>query len=141
LDGQGQGTIQNDDTAQLVISQIYPGGGLSGATFANDFIELFNRGTTTVDLSLTPYSVQFLSVSASSWAKTELTSGSIAPGHYFLVKQTGGANGAALPAADATGTLNITSTTAGKVALVSGTTPLTGDCPNDDGNPPFNPVD
>src|SRR5207248_2751634 len=130
LDGQGQGTIQNDDTASLVISQIYPGGGLSNASFANDFIEIFNRGNTTVDFSVTPFSLQFMSTSGSTWAKTDLASGTLAPGRYFLVKETsGGATGAALPAADATGNINITSTTAGKVALVSNTTSLTGNCP------------
>ena len=29
----------------IVISQVYGGGGNSGATLTNDFIELFNRGT------------------------------------------------------------------------------------------------
>lgn len=140
-DSQGIGTIQNDDVASLVISQVYPGGGLSNATYTNDFLELFNRGATTVDFSVTPFSVQFLSVTGSTWVKTDLTSGTIAPGHYFLIKETsGGANGAALPAADATGTLNLTSTTDGKVALVSNTTLLTGNCPGDDGNQPFNPT-
>jgi uncharacterized repeat protein (TIGR01451 family) len=140
-DAQGVGTIQNDDAANLVISQIYPGGGLANAVYANDYIELFNRGTTTVDFSLTPFSAQFLSTGGSTWAKTDLTTGIIAPGHYFLIKETsGGANGAALPAADATGTINLTSTTSGKVALVSGTTLLTGNCPGDDGTPPLNPT-
>jgi uncharacterized repeat protein (TIGR01451 family) len=139
-DPQGQGTIQNDDAANLVISQTYPGGGLTGASYTNDFIELFNRGTTTVDFSVTPYSVQFLSTAASTWAKTDLTSGSLLPGRYFLIKETSGANGAALPTADATGTLNLTSTTAGKVALVANTTLLAGNCPGDDGVGPFNPV-
>src|SRR6185503_12677679 len=73
---------------------------------------------------------------------TDLTSGKLAPGRYFLVKETsGGGAGAALPTADATGTLNLTSTTAGKVALVVGTTLLVGDCPGDNGSAPFNPVD
>jgi hypothetical protein len=31
--------------AQIVISQIYGGGGNSGASLRNDFVELFNRGT------------------------------------------------------------------------------------------------
>src|SRR5207247_5705076 len=119
-DNQGIGTIQNDDTANLVISQVYPGGGLTNATYANDYIELFNRGTTTVDFSITPFSAQFLSTSGSAWAKTDLTSGTILPGHYFLIKESGGATGAPLPAADATGSINLTSTTNGKVALVSG---------------------
>ena len=33
----------------IVISQVYGGGGNAGATFTNDFIELFNRGATSVD--------------------------------------------------------------------------------------------
>jgi ribosomal protein L35AE/L33A len=140
-DNQGLGTIQNDDTANIVVSQVYPGGGLSGATYTNDYIELFNRGTTTVDFSVTPFSAQFLSTTASTWARTDLATGIIAPGHYFLIKETsGGANGAALPAADATGTINLTSTTSGKVALISGTMLLTGNCPGDDGTQPFNPT-
>ncbi len=138
-DPQGGGTIQNDDLASLVISQVYPGGGLTGATYANDFIELYNRGTTTVDFSVTPYSAQFLSTGGSTWTKTDLTTGTIAPGHYFLIREaSGGAVGAALPTADATGTINLTSTTAGKVALVDNTTSLTGNCPGDDGTQPFN---
>jgi predicted extracellular nuclease len=114
---------------------------LSGATFTNDFVEIFNRGTTTIDFSVTSYSVQFLSTTAATWAKTDLTSGTILPGRYFLLRGTsGGTNGATMPAADATGTLNLTSTTAGKVALVSGTTLLTGVCPGDEGTAPFNPL-
>jgi uncharacterized repeat protein (TIGR01451 family) len=125
----------------LVISQIYPGGGLSNAAFTNDFIEIFNRGTTTVDFAVTPYSVQFLSTGAATWAKTDITSGKIAPGQYFLIQEaSSGAVGVALPTPDTTGTINLTSTTPGKVALVLGTTLLTGTCPGDDGATPFNPV-
>ena len=140
----GTGTIENDDAADLVISQTYPGGGLSGATYQNDYIELFNQGTTTVHFAVTPYSVQFLSTSASTWAKTDITSGTIAPGRYFLIQGTsGGASGAPLPTPDASGSLNLTSSSpsAGKVALVVGTTLLTGHCPGDNGSAPFNPVD
>jgi uncharacterized repeat protein (TIGR01451 family) len=128
-------------TPLLVISQIYPGGGLSGASFTNDFIEIFNRGTTTVDFAVTPYSVQFLSTGAATWVKTDLITGTIGPGQYFLIQgASGGAVGNALPTPDASGTINLTSTTAGKVALVSNTTLFTGNCPGDDGSSPFNPV-
>jgi Tol biopolymer transport system component len=137
---QGIATIENDDFADLVISQVYPGGALSNATYANDFVELFNRGTTTVDFSVVPYSVQFLSTSGSSWAKTDLTTGTVLPGHYFLIKEAGGATGAALPVADAIGSINLTSTTNGKVALVAGRSLLVGNCPGDDGIQPFNPA-
>jgi len=131
LDGQGQGTIQNDDTASLVISQVYGGGGNASATYTNDFIELFNRGTTTVDFSVTPYSVQYAAATSNfSSNKTDITSGVLLPGHYFLVQEgSGGAVGVALPTPDATGTINM-SATAGKVGLVSGTTALgTSGCP------------
>jgi uncharacterized protein (TIGR03437 family) len=132
FDGQGQGTIQNDDTANLVISQVYGGGGNASATYTNDFIEIFNRGTSIVDFSVTPYSVQYAAATSNfATNKTDITSGIILPGHYFLIREaSGGAAGAALPAPDvSTGTINMAAT-AGKVALVAGTTALTGSgCP------------
>ncbi|HEV2829465.1 MAG TPA: lamin tail domain-containing protein [Pyrinomonadaceae bacterium] len=130
-DGQGQGTIQNDDTALLVISQVYGGGGNASATYTNDFIEIFNRGTTTIDFSVTPYSVQYAAAGSNfSTNKTDITSGVLLSGQYFLVQEgSGGVVGSALPTPDALGTINLAAT-AGKVALVSGTTPLTGTgCP------------
>ena len=142
-DGQGQGTIQNDDAAGLVISQVYGGGNNSGATFQNDFVEIFNRGTTTVDFSVTPYSVQYAGLGSSfGSSKTNLTSGSIAPGKHFLVQESGGtSNGAPLPTPDSVGAIAM-GNTSGKVALVVGTTALPASaCPGDDGSTPFNPVD
>src|SRR6185503_3933053 len=130
-DGTGQGTIQNDDSANLVISQVYGGGGNSGASFSNDFVELFNRGTTTISFAATPYSVQYAAATANfGSSKVDLTSGTIAPGQYFLIRlSSGGANGSPLPIPDATGGINLAAA-AGKVALVSGTSALTGSaCP------------
>src|SRR5262249_26044331 len=46
-------------SANLVISQVYGGGGNSGATYKNDFIEIFNRGTAAVSVS--GWSVQYAS--------------------------------------------------------------------------------
>src|SRR6266568_2348779 len=142
-DGQGQGTILNDDTANLVISQVFGGGGNSGATLKNDFVEIFNRGTTMVDFSITPYLVQYASANASGnfgSDKTNLTSGTIAPGKYFLLQEAAGSGGTTnLPAPDATGSIALT-TASGKVALVAGTTALSATtCPGDDGASPFNP--
>lgn len=142
-DSQGAGTIQNDDSALLVISQVYGGGDNSGAPFRNDFVEIYNRGATTVDFSVTPYSVQYAGVGSNFGPnKTNLTVGTIAPGRYFLVQEAGGTtNGVALPAPDATGTIAMGSTS-GKVALVAGTNALaTATCPGDDGSSPFNPND
>ena len=41
----------------IVISQVYGGGGNSGATLKNDFIELYNLGTTAVNV--TGWTVQY----------------------------------------------------------------------------------
>lgn len=110
----------------VVLSQIYGGGGNSGATFTHDFIELFNRSAAPVDMS--NWSVQYTSSAGSSWQKTDL-SGTLAPGQYLLVQQaSGGANGGALPTPDITGTISMAAT-AGKVALVNNTTLLTTSCP------------
>jgi len=112
--------------AQVVISQVYGGGGNSGATLRSDFIELRNNGNTAVDLS--GWSVQYASSSGSSWNRTNL-SGSIAPGGYFLIKQADGSGGTVnLPTPDAIGTIAM-SGSAGKVALVSTQTTLSGTCP------------
>jgi predicted extracellular nuclease len=110
-----------------VISQVYGGGGNSGTTLKNDFIELFNSGNQTV--SFTGWSVQYTSAAGTGWQTTNLT-GSLAPGQYYLIQEgAGGAGTTNLPTPDATGTINM-SATAGKVALVNTTTALTGSgCP------------
>ena len=85
--------------AQVVISQVYGGGGNSGATFTNDFIELFNRGTSPQDL--TGWSVQYSSATGTSWFVTRLPNFTLQPGKYFLIQQAAGSNNiAALPTPD-----------------------------------------
>jgi uncharacterized repeat protein (TIGR01451 family) len=140
LDGQGVGTIENDDTANLVISQLYAAGGNAGAPFANDFVEILNRGKTTVNFATTRYSIQYAGATANFGSnKVDLTSGTILPGQYFLVQLSGGMNGSALPTPDASGSI-VMAATAGKVALVVGTTSLpVSSCPGDNDEPPFNP--
>lgn len=109
----------------VVISQIYGGGGVSGATYENDFVELHNRGTSSVSLS--GWSVQYAGATGTTWLVTNLN-GSIAPGGYYLVEGAGTTAGAPLPPADATGMTNM-GTEDGKVALVKSTTALTKACP------------
>ena len=112
--------------AQVVISQVYGGGGNAGATLKNDFVELFNRGSAPV--SVTGWSVQYASATGSTWQVTNL-SGMIQPGQYYLVQEAQGTGGTTnLPTPDATGNIAM-SATAGKVALVNTTTALTGACP------------
>ncbi|HEX3185378.1 MAG TPA: lamin tail domain-containing protein [Pyrinomonadaceae bacterium] len=113
---------------RVVISQIYGGGGNSGAPFRNDFIEIFNAGTTPVNLA--GWSVQYASATASTWSSTSLTSVVLAPGQHYLIQQAGGNNGNPLPTPDATGTIAMAAGS-GKVALVKNTTTLTGACPAD----------
>src|SRR5262249_1624327 len=107
-------------------SQIYGGGGNAGATYRNDFIELFNRGTTAVNLA--GWSVQYSSAAGTTWQATAL-SGTLQPNQYYLVQENAGAGGTtALPASDASGTINL-SATAGKVAVVQTAPLLGGGCP------------
>lgn len=109
-------------SSNIVINQVYGGGGNSGSSYRNDFIELFNRGASSVDVS--GWSVQYTSAGGTSWQVTTLN-GSIAPGHYYLVQESAGTGGTInLPAPDAAGTIAM-SATAGKVAVVRNSTALT----------------
>jgi predicted extracellular nuclease len=111
----------------LVVSQVYGGGGNSGATLKNDFIEVFNRGTSAA--SLGGWSVQYASAAGTMWQRTDLTPITLQPGQYYLVQEAAGAGGTVdLPAPDAAGGIAMAAT-AGKVALVSTTTTLAGGCP------------
>jgi uncharacterized protein (TIGR03437 family) len=111
----------------VVISQIFGGGGNNGAPFRNDYVELFNRGETPVNLN--GWSLQYAGATATNWQKTPLT-GTLAPGRYYLVQQGAGSLEAQpLPTPDATGNIAM-SATAGKVALVNHNTTLSGACPN-----------
>lgn len=105
----------------VVLSEVYGGGGNSGATLTNDFIELSNLSAAPVSLS--GWSVQYASATGSTWQVTPL-SGSIAPGGHYLVQEAPGAGGTTpLPTPDATGTIPM-SGTSGKVALVTTTAAL-----------------
>ncbi|GAB3738422.1 endonuclease/exonuclease/phosphatase family protein [Spirosoma lituiforme] len=110
----------------IVISQIYGGGGNSGSTYKNDFIELFNRSGSPIDV--TGWTVQYASTTGTSWVTTPL-SGTILAGGYYLIQEQAGAGGTTnLPTVDATGAIGMSATT-GKVALANIATPLSGSCP------------
>ena len=113
----------------LTVSQVYGGGGNSGATYTHDFIELYNLTNAPIDLSA--LSLQYASATgtgnfgANSGQLTEL-SGSIPAGGHFLVQEgTGGGGMTPLPSPDLVDASPINmSGSAGKVALVTGTDPL-----------------
>lgn len=125
--GPGQPSAQAV-SANIVISQVYGGGGNSGATYKNDFIELFNHGSGAV--SLNGWSVQYASAGGTTWQVTPLTNVTLQPGQYYLVQEAVGAGGTTnLPTPDATGTIAM-SATSGKVALVNSAGTLSGSgCP------------
>ena len=129
---------------RLLVTQVYGGGGSASPSpvpsYKNDFVEIFNAGVTSVDLSA--YSIQYGpagSVASPNTAftgvtvlsSTGLSGGKLAPGQYFLVQEASatGATGATLSGADQTGTISLAAASA-KVALVNGTTLLsaTGSC-------------
>ena len=110
------------------ISQVYGGGGLSGATYQNDFVELFNPSASAINLN--GWSVQYnSSTGTGTWSVQTLPNFTMQPYHYFLVElasSTG--SGVTLPAPDVTGTINI-SVTSGKIALCNSTIAMTGSNP------------
>ena len=117
------------------ISQVYGGGGNSGSTYTNDFIEIYNQSTSPVDISL--WSIQTASATVATWNITNLCPANgtciLQPGHYYLVQEAQGAGGTTpLPAADITGAINM-GATSGKVALVANTAVLSGLCPSGNG--------
>lgn len=108
-------------SSDVVVSQLFAGGGNAGAAYTNDFVELFNRGATTIDLG--GWSIQYASASGTTWQATAL-SGSLPPGGYYLVQlASAAAVGAPLPTPDAVGTTNL-AVSGGKVAVVRGTAAL-----------------
>ena len=92
--------ITASSQAQVVISQVYGGGGNGGAVYTNDFVELFNKGNAPVDI--TGWSIQLASATGSGWLKSDLPSATIGAGKYFLIQHAAGANTAllALPTPD-----------------------------------------
>lgn len=121
-------TVQAAST-NIVISQVYGGGGNVGGIYTNDFVELYNLGSSTI--SLDGWSIQYTSATgtgnfgANSGLLTPLT-GTLAPGQYFLIQESAGANVfASLPTPNLIddSPINI-SGIGGKVALVNTITPL-----------------
>ena len=114
----------------IVISEVYGGGGNSGAPFRYDFVEIYNPTLDTIDIS--GWSIQYSSATGSSWTVNSFGSSKfIFPRKYFLVQLgSGGSNGDSLPSPDVIGTSNL-SASAGKIALVNNTIPLSGTNPVD----------
>ena len=130
------GTLSAFGGTRLVISQMYGGGGNTGAPFTYDFLELYNP--TSAPINLTGYSIQYVSATGTAWNAVALPNATVAPGHYYLIQAAAGTTvtGVNLPVTPdfitgngSTGnTLNF-SATAGKIAIVNNSTPLSTACP------------
>src|SRR5688572_3221514 len=105
---------------KMVISQIFGGGGSSGAVPQNDYVELFNAGNAAA--TLTGWSLQYASATGTGGFGTNgqiaALAGSVEPGQYYLVKfGPNSSTGTPLPAHQASTTFNM-AVAAGKLALV-----------------------
>lgn len=120
----GVSTTVNAAPTGIVINEIYGGGGNAGATYNADYIELYNNGAATVDLS--GYSLQYGSAPNGNFSGViALPSTSIAPGAFYLIQTTtavGTATGLTPNYTAPTG-VNLSATN-GNVILVAGTTTI-----------------
>lgn len=120
-------------SSSVVINRVYGAGGNAGALYNADFVELFNRGGSGVNI--TGWSLQYAAAATSggfSLANSVVPlAGVVPPGGYFLVQMgDAGANGAAIPTPDAVAVMSFQgmAANAGRVALVEGVaTPIGND--------------
>src|SRR4051794_7228075 len=110
-------------STSVVISQVYGGGGNSGATYKNDFVQLFNGSSSAV--ALAGWKVSYFSpTSTGAPTSTTTLSGSIAAHHSFLIQMAAGAGGTTdLPVPDVVGTAAMGGT-GGRVELADAATTL-----------------
>ena len=107
--------------SQVVIYEIYGGGGNTGGIYKNDYIILLNK--TASPVSVAGWSVQYVTAASTTqtWEATNL-SGTIPSNSCYLIQLFAGAAGAGLPlpTPNAVGTTNL-SATAGKIVLKNNT--------------------
>ncbi len=117
-------TIARAASTNVVISQIYSGGGNTGTNYANDYIELFNAGNALADL--TGWSIQHSFAGKHSWQKVDLNSVILQAGQYYLIELNAGIKGGhPLPTPDQRGKMSIAGMS-GKVVLVNDQIALIG---------------
>ncbi|MDH6250930.1 hypothetical protein M2347_000657 [Chryseobacterium sp. H1D6B] len=85
--------------AQIVINEVYGGGGNSGATLKNDFVELKNIGSSAV--TITGATLQYASAAGTFNQYHPLPSITLNPGQTYLIQEAAGTGGTAnLPTPD-----------------------------------------
>ncbi|UQZ34547.1 hypothetical protein C2I18_14080 [Paenibacillus sp. PK3_47] len=94
------------DNSAPVISQVYGGGGNSGAKYKNDFIELYNPTDAAIDL--TGWKVRYAAKTSTFNNSGTTLSGIIPAKGYYLIQQSAGAGGTDdLPTPNMVGTLTL----------------------------------
>lgn len=117
---------QNPGTPDVIITEVYGGGGNSGSTLKNDFIELFNNSQEAVNIS--GWSIQYYSSVGTGTATSGNTfvfpENSIIPAraHYLVQCAAGQSGSESLPTPDAISSISF-GTTAGKVILYTTSAP------------------
>lgn len=123
--------------AQIVINEVYGGGGNSGSTYRNDFVELINNSSASVTLS--GASLQYASTSGTFNQYHPLPDITLAPGQKYLIQEAAGTGGttdlpspdliAPIPTNFGTGTNTIPgfamAASNGKIALVNNLSQIT----------------
>ncbi|HTL09965.1 MAG TPA: lamin tail domain-containing protein, partial [Chitinophagaceae bacterium] len=121
-------TTNPPPAANVVINQVYGGGGNSGATYKNDFVELYNNENSPVNLA--GWSLQYSAAAGTGTWQVHTLSGIIPAHSFFLVQEAAGSGGSVnLPTPDASGALTL-SGTAGKLLLSNSSSAQTGANPS-----------
>ncbi len=125
--------------AQIVINEVYTGGGILGAAITNDFIELKNIGTSAA--SLNGATIQYASSTGAFTQYNTLPNISLAPGQTYLIQQGSDGLGGLINLVNPNLIVNVLlnfdgspsvgvgvglALTSGKVALASNATQVTG---------------
>lgn len=109
------------------IVQIYGAGGMTGATYTNDYVTLFNYSKLPVSLAGT--TIQYTgNTSNTTWNAFALTGTIPANGFYLVEFGSNGAIGSALPTPDDSYTAQNIAKSAGMYAVVPSMVTLTGAC-------------
>src|SRR5947208_13401204 len=84
-------SARGSGSGSIVVGELYAAGGNSGAAYANDYVDLFNRGASPVVVD--GRTLQYASAASTSWSSTALSGSIPAGGHYLVQLASGGANG------------------------------------------------
>jgi hypothetical protein len=117
------------EVPDVIITEVYGGGGNSGAPYSNDYVELYN--TTNAPINIGGWSVQYYTKAgegeSSNTNLVEIPAGKSIPARsHFLIQGAGGDDGDQLPMPDVVSSLQMAAD-GGKVILYTASSPQTID--------------